>query len=197
MDELIYCSHRTVYTNQTICWDPRNREERSDDSEAKPRWREAPDTPSESMITVTGGSKRPCTLVGWSDLALFCDFWKATCFCWSGTFLGGQFQKMANFAACSHVARASHKQQSFHCQKIVGSLNIKFFENVQNSSLYIKEESPRRKFEMQSCLIFFFLSKMVKTVFDLYRWELNCFGVSLQRLRLNKLKNKFYFRFNL
>ena len=22
MDELIYCSHRTVYTNQTICWDP-------------------------------------------------------------------------------------------------------------------------------------------------------------------------------
>ena len=22
MDELIHCSHRTVYTNQTICWDP-------------------------------------------------------------------------------------------------------------------------------------------------------------------------------
>ena len=22
MVELIHCSHRTVYTNQTICWDP-------------------------------------------------------------------------------------------------------------------------------------------------------------------------------
>ena len=39
----------------------RNQEERSDDSEAKPRWREAPDTWCDSMITVTSGSKRPCT----------------------------------------------------------------------------------------------------------------------------------------
>ena len=39
----------------------RNQEERSDYSEAKPRWREAPDTPCESMVTVTGGSKRPGT----------------------------------------------------------------------------------------------------------------------------------------
>ena len=22
LDELIHCSHRTAYTNQTICWDP-------------------------------------------------------------------------------------------------------------------------------------------------------------------------------
>ena len=39
-----------VYTNQTICWDPIETE-RS----------EAPDTPGESMITVTNGSKRPGT----------------------------------------------------------------------------------------------------------------------------------------
>ena len=37
----------------------RIREEQSDDSEAKPRWPEAPETPGESMITVTAGSKRP------------------------------------------------------------------------------------------------------------------------------------------
>ena len=47
MVELIHCSH----TNQTICWDPIETE-RS----------EAPVTPGESMITVTGGSKRPGTL---------------------------------------------------------------------------------------------------------------------------------------
>ena len=39
----------------------RNQEEQSDDSEAKPRWHEAPVTQGESMITVTGGSKRPGT----------------------------------------------------------------------------------------------------------------------------------------
>ena len=50
MDELIHYSHRMVYTNQTTCWDPIETE-RS----------EAPDTPGDSMITVTGGSKRPCT----------------------------------------------------------------------------------------------------------------------------------------
>ena len=54
MVELIQCSHRRVYTNQTVhmLGSNRNREERTDDSEAKP---------GESMITVTAGSKRPGT----------------------------------------------------------------------------------------------------------------------------------------
>ena len=34
-----------------------------------------------------------CTL-GWSDLALYCDFGKGTSFCRSGIFLGAQFQKI-------------------------------------------------------------------------------------------------------
>ena len=34
---------------------------------------------------------------GWSDLAIICNFRKATHFCWSGIFLGGQFQKIGEF----------------------------------------------------------------------------------------------------
>ena len=67
MVELLNCSHRTVYTNQTICSDPIETER----SEATiPRWREAPNTPGDSMIT--GGSKRPGThsAAPWVDWCL-------------------------------------------------------------------------------------------------------------------------------
>ena len=56
----------------------RNREERSHDSEAKPRWqrwREAPVTQGESMITVTGGSKRPVTKLSCECWALVIEGW--------------------------------------------------------------------------------------------------------------------------
>ena len=56
MVELIHYSHRIVYTNQTICWDPIE-SERS----------EAPETPGDSMITVTVGSKRP----GMSEISAY------------------------------------------------------------------------------------------------------------------------------
>ena len=49
----------------------RNRAERSDDSEAQPRWRVAPDTRGDSMITVTGGSKRPGTEDIQKDIPVF------------------------------------------------------------------------------------------------------------------------------
>ena len=64
MDELIYCSHRMVYTNQTICWDPIETERseatipRRSRGDAK---RQSPCVTACCMITVTGGSKRPCT----------------------------------------------------------------------------------------------------------------------------------------
>ena len=64
MDELIYCSHRTVYTNQTICWDPIETERseatipRRGRGDAK---RQTPRVTAWSVITLTGGSKRPGT----------------------------------------------------------------------------------------------------------------------------------------
>ena len=87
--------------------------------------------------------------VGWSNLALFCDFWKATCFCWSGIFLGGQFPKIGKF-------RRAYARQSFHFQKPQGPWLCKILrENLQNPSLYMKEQLPIIKFEIKSCLIFF------------------------------------------
>ena len=65
MVELIHCSHRMVYTNQTICWDPIETER----SEATIPRRSRGDAkcltpaPGDSMITVTGGSKRPAGTV--------------------------------------------------------------------------------------------------------------------------------------
>ena len=62
MVELIHCSHRTVYTNQTICLDPIETERSEATIPRRSRgWREAPVTPGKSMITVTDGSKRPGT----------------------------------------------------------------------------------------------------------------------------------------
>ena len=66
MVELIHCSHRMpmVYTNQTICWDPIETERseatipRRSRGDAK---RQSPCVTACCMITVTGGSKRPCT----------------------------------------------------------------------------------------------------------------------------------------
>ena len=81
--------------------------------------------------------------VGWSDLALYCDFRKATRFCWSSIFLGGQFQKIGKF-----------RSAKFSFSKIRRKYDY-FFENLQNPSLYIKEQSPRRKFEIKSCSLFF------------------------------------------
>ena len=47
-------------------------------------------------------------------------------------------------------------RQSFNFQKIAGTLNRNIFlKNLQNPSLYIKEQSSRRKFKIKSWLIFF------------------------------------------
>ena len=59
MVELIHCSHRTVYTNQTICWDPIETK-KSEATIPRRSW-------GESMITVTTGSKLP----GTNDLGLW------------------------------------------------------------------------------------------------------------------------------
>ena len=38
-----------------------------------------------------------CNGAEWFTVALFCNFRKATRFCWSGIFLGGQFKKIGKF----------------------------------------------------------------------------------------------------
>ena len=87
-----------------------------------------------------------CT-VGWSDLTFFCNFRKATRFCWSGIFLGGQFQKSANFATC-----ASHAQQSFHFQKTAGTLKMNFCcWKFAESFLIYQRSIAKRKFEIKVC----------------------------------------------
>ena len=58
--------------------------------------------------------------VGWSDLALFCDFRTATRFCWSGIFLGGQLKKNRQISRPVRV-------QSFHFQKFAGALFMNIF----------------------------------------------------------------------
>ena len=64
------------------------------------------------------------------------------------------------------LARA---QQSFHFQKITGSLKLKseYFLSLQKPSFYIKEQLAKRKLKIIICLVFFYFSNMAKTVFDL------------------------------
>ena len=78
----------------------------------------------------------PGSRVEW--FSTFCDFWKATRFCWSGIFLGGQFQK--------NRRNSQHAQQNSHFQKIAGTLKLHiFYANLQNLSLYITEQSPKKQ----------------------------------------------------
>ena len=93
-------------------------------------------------------------VVGWSDIALFSNFWKATRFCSSGIFLGSQFQKIGNFRR----ARRKHGKV-FVFKKSQGHINIciKVFRILPYT--YIKEQLPRRQFEIQSWLIFVVISK--------------------------------------
>ena len=49
-----------------------------------------------------------------------------------------------------------HALQSFHSQKITGTLKIVyFFENFQTPSFYFKEQSAKRKFEIIYIYIIF------------------------------------------
>ena len=83
----------------------------------------------QGIINIVWKEKNPAVpyAVGWSDLALFCDSWKATHFCRSGIFLGAEFQNIGNFRI--HM-RASQEQQSFHFQRITGTLQINIFFNI-------------------------------------------------------------------
>ena len=54
-----------------------------------------------------------CTL-GWSDWAFFFDCWKPTHFCWSGIFLGTQFQKIGNFGPTCVARRAKFSFSKNH-----------------------------------------------------------------------------------
>ena len=95
-------------------------------------WRETSlylTTWDQGIINIVWKEKNPAVpyAVGWSDLALFCDSWKATHFCRSGIFLGAEFQNIGNFRI--HM-RASQEQQSFHFQRITGTLQINIFFNI-------------------------------------------------------------------
>ena len=63
---------------------------------------------------------------------------------------------------------AVHAQQNFHFKKITGTLKINIFVlSWHEPSSYIKDQLPKIEFTIRGCLVFFFLSKMPKTVFDL------------------------------
>ena len=100
-------------------------------------------------------------------------------FCRLGIFLGTQFQKIGKF----------------HLQKITGSLQIFNFYFLFAETfliLYIKEQSTKRKFEKNICLIFlFYFRKMGKTVYDLYKVKINIILNVSQFLALKKSKNMF------
>ena len=59
----------------------------------------------------------------------FYDFWKPIHFCSSGIFLGTQFPKIGNFAhaLAARVSYTVYERQSFHFQKITGTLKINIF----------------------------------------------------------------------
>ena len=65
-------------------------------------------------------------------------------------------------------ARLAHAQQSFNFQKFTGTLKWLFVgEHLQIPSFYFKEQWLKIKFQISNLLsIFFFLPKMVKTIFD-------------------------------
>ena len=86
---------------------------------------------------------------------------------WFSTFL--QFSKSYTFLLIRFIfmrsipknlqispsARASRARQSFPFQKIAGTLKMNIFLwKFAESTLYIKEQSPRRNFEIKSWLIF-------------------------------------------
>ena len=60
------------------------------------------------------------------------------------------------------ILRAAHARQSFHFQKITGTLKMNEL-SLQKPSFYVKEQLSKIKFK----IIIYFLSKMAKTVFDL------------------------------
>ena len=91
----------------------------------------------------------------------FCDFRKATRFCWSGIYLEGQFQKISKFC-CARPHRTHGK--------------VFIFKKNQRGLNYTKEQSPIIKFKIKCCLIFFKNSqKWPKRFFDLKNSFKKCF----------------------
>ena len=64
-------------------------------------------------------------------------------------------------------ARAAHARQNFHSFKITGTLKFFFFLIRHEPSFYIKDQLPKIEFKIRDCLVFFFSSKMAKTIYDL------------------------------
>ena len=105
------------------------------------------------------GTRTKGSFVGWSDLALFFDFWKTTHFCWSGIFLGTQFQNIANLGRARAAKFAFSKNQrdlknQYFFYKLVDTFLIhqrtickkkiwNFFFNIQ--ALKIRVQGFRRK----------------------------------------------------
>ena len=120
-------------------------------------------------------------ILGWCDLALL------------------QFSKSYTFLLIRFIFKrsiASHARQSFPFQKIAGTFEY-FFFNLQKPSLYIKEQSPIRKFEIKSFLIVKNSQKWSKRFLIYTGGNQTVFWFLFSFLLLNKLKNKFCFRCNL
>ena len=97
-----------------------------------------------------------CCTLGWSDLALFYDFRKATRFCWSGILFRRSIPKNRQILP---RARASHARQSFNFKKIAGALiKYEFFVWKFAESFLIHQRTIANKKIWNIKLLIFFLN---------------------------------------
>ena len=106
------------------------------------------------------------SVLGWSGLTLFCDFNNLRCthFCRSGIFYQFNSKKIGNFnrVQCASITYCTMYivfNQSFHCQKIKGTLKMNIlFENLQ---ITIAQKSFLIKMFLFSCpwQIFYYMNR--------------------------------------
>ena len=85
-------------------------------------------------------------------------------------------KKSANFDACARGARA---RQSFHFQKITGTLKLNIFLIVQKSSFLHQEQLWKIKFKIRICSDFYFIFQKWQKGFDLKNSFKNIFFGSI------------------
>ena len=73
--------------------------------------------------------------------------------------------------------RVAHAQESFHFLKITDLLL--FFENLHISSIYFKEHSPKRKYEMRISFILYLKPPKLTKLFLTYAMEKKKYTIAI------------------
>ena len=127
---------------------------------------------------------------GWSDLALF-RFLKSYTFLSIRYIFNRSIPKIGNFGPV-HAAKFKFPKNQRDLNRL--KINI-FWEKLQKSSLYLKEQSQNIKLKIKICSIFSYIFQKWAKLFWICNIGNNiCFVISFQILLLNKLKNKFCFK---